>query len=1097
MTDTMFAALARQTARDLAGAEALYREVLSVRPEEPDCLHMLGVICLETGRTREAFAAIFAALSLTEWQFAAMRHNLKLVLESLRTGTSRHAARVRKRYLEFCWERDARREDVDPLVSIVVPSHDHARWIREALESVYAQTYRRLELVVVDDGSADGSPEIIRRMLAACPFPCRFVARANRGAHATINDAVALASGEYVNVLNSDDRFPADRIAVMVEHVARRQADWGFGEVAFVGENGQAIGARDDRHVLGLTVNLARMNDRETLGAALLHFNGSISSGNLFVRKAFFEALGGMRDYRYNHDWDFCLRAVLESEPVFVPRKLYDYRKHGSNTISEPGVEEQCALERARFLRDYLAIATAPGVPANRFAPTAGTWGMRFVEWILESGQGPFLPRQAWRQLADRVAPSSAAGTGDAQDKESVRRNAHAALLRHLASGESLRIPQAPEGTLPRVSVIVVLYNQAGLTLDCLKALSLCRESALQTIVVDNASTDETPELMARVSGVRYVRNAGNLHFLEAVNQAAAIATGEFLLLLNNDAVLDANALTRAVRRLESSARIGAVGGKVLLYDGSLQEAGCIVWSDGSCLGYGRGMDPEDGPYQFVRNVDYVSGAFLLTRRSLFEEFGRFDSRFAPAYYEETDYCVRLQEAGFDVVYDPSVQIRHVEFGSSAIGQDALELQTRNKSRFVDKHRSFLARQAPPRLADALGARQRRPAGSRRILILDDRVPHLHLGSGNPRANLIVRLLAEQGHEVTFYPMSTPHDDWHAVYRSLPDTVEVMLDRGVACLADFLASRRDHYDVLLVSRPHNLETLRNVLAANPQLFASGQWQMPPLIYDAEAVVSLRQRIEAELAGRPLAESVAAAALASELSLAEDARLVLAVSDAEAEHFRGSGKAEVVVLGHGLAQRPTATAFADRSGFLFVGAMHSDESPNADSMRWFVRQVWPLIRAQLGEGVELDIVGPCHADSIRALGGGDVHVHGAVASLDDFFERARVFVVPTRFAAGIALKAQEAASRGVPMVVTPVIAEQLRWDDAVLSAGGAAEFAGHCVTLYRDESAWTRLRTLALQRAELDCSVDRFRATLHAAVGAACSRPQSAGAVDGA
>lgn len=120
---------------------------------------------------------------------------------------------------------------------------------------------------------------------------------------------------------------------------------------------------------------------------------------------------------------------------------------------------------------------------------------------------------------------------------------------------------------------------------------------------------------------------------------------------------------------------MGAVGGRIVLPDGTLQEAGSIIWSDGSCLGYGRGRNPEDGEFLFQRDVDYCSGAFLLTPRELFEEMGRFDTAFSPAYYEETDYCVRIWKSGRRIIYNPDVVIDHYEFASSATTSDAIELQ--------------------------------------------------------------------------------------------------------------------------------------------------------------------------------------------------------------------------------------------------------------------------------------------------------------------------------------------------------------------------------------------------------------------------------------
>ena len=200
---------------------------------------------------------------------------------------------------------------------------------------------------------------------------------------------------------------------------------------------------------------------------------------------------------------------------------------------------------------------------------------------------------------------------------------------------------------------------------------------SIEIILLDNNSTDQTSDLLARTYGVKVVPSDENLHFLRGVNRAASEAVGTHLLFLNNDAQLLAGRSKRRCARSRPTQSIGAVGGRIILPDGTLQEAGSIIWKDGTCSGYGRGDNPAAPQFMYRRDVDYCSAAFLLTRRDLFERFGRFDERYAPAYYEEVDYCVRLWRVGLRVVFDPDIAIVHYEFGSASFGP-ASELQQRN-----------------------------------------------------------------------------------------------------------------------------------------------------------------------------------------------------------------------------------------------------------------------------------------------------------------------------------------------------------------------------------------------------------------------------------
>jgi GT2 family glycosyltransferase len=737
-----------------------------------------------------------------------------------------------------------------------------------------------------------------------------------------------------------------------------------------------------------------------------------------------------------------------------------------------------------RMKPERLLVATLRGV-ALRLPVSASTRQRVKVRLAASRWTASWL-----RWLAPPAAdPSSGNATAaPTLDKEAVRAAAEASLSAFLDRGDRLFLGahrDAP-GRRPRVSVIVVLYNQAGLSLACLEALAALQAPDFELLIVDNASSDRVPRLLDRVEGATILRQAENLGFLRAVNLAAREARGDYLLLLNNDAVVFDDTLVNAVERLDADADVGAVGGPILLWDGRLQEAGSIIWRDGSCLGYGRGESPDAGPYRYLRDVDYCSGAFLMVRRALFETLGGFDERFAPAYYEESDLCIRLWEAGHRVVCDPRVRVRHFEFASDAGSGRALMLQARNRERLVAKHAAFLAAQQLPGVERLLWARERLAAGARRVLFIDDRVPLPWLGQAYPRAASLVAAVAQGRAFVTHYPLQFPHEAWEDVYRALPPRCEVMLGAGLAGIARFLEQRAGFYDVLLVSRPHNMAVVRAIRERHPDWFASSR-----IVYDAEALFSLRDIAKASVLGRPLDTAAQQVAIEAEMALARGADAIVTVSEVEARHFRAAGHDQVHVLGHAIAAKPGASRFDQRRGFLFVGAIGADDTPNTDSLLWFVRECWPSMAAALGPQAGLDIVGPCDSARVRGMASSSIRVHGRVDDLGPFYESARVFIVPTRFAAGIPHKAHEAAARGLPIVASTLIAEQLAWGDAVPAAGDAAAFAHACLRLHHDAAAWSRHRAMVLEAVARDCDPQTFRATVDRIVGHATPRASAA------
>ena len=738
-------------------------------------------------------------------------------------------------------------------------------------------------------------------------------------------------------------------------------------------------------------------------------------------------------------------------------------------------LSEQSQRARARRAEDSLAeilSSTSWRLSAPLRTPLAWLFGWRLRlrrqlarhDWVV----------RVYLALRRRIQPWSRAAVRDQGLKDRHRRQADARLDVFLASGNDLPLPCAEA---PLVSIILVLFNRAELTLDCLRSIIAHADLPVELLLVDNASSDRTGELLARLRGATVLRNAENRGFVVAVNQAAAKARGQHLLLLNNDAELLPGALTAALDALESAGDIGAVGGRILLLDGSLQEAGSIIFADGSCMGYGRGQDPDAPAFRFRREVDYCSGAFLLTPRQLFERLGGFDEAFAPAYYEETDYCMRLRQHGFRVLYEPAAAIRHVEFASSVSSERALALQARHRALFVERHRETLRDQPPPDPSRALFARS--SGRRRRLLIIDDRVPHVGLGAGYPRARDLIRALLRLGHAVTLYPTIKGSEDWDSVYRSVPPELEVMQGPGLLGLPDFVADRRGYYDRVLISRPHNLARLPVVLGDLRTAFPEAE-----LIYDAEAVITPREAARRRLYGEQVDASEERRELESELALADLVDRVIAVSPKEAALFERRGRKAVHVLGHRLALQATPQPFAERSGFLFVGALRDDESPNVDSLLWFCEQVAPLLRAELGPAFRLFVAGDASASRLAGLDADWLYMLGRMDSLELVFSACRVFIAPTRFAAGIPHKLHEAAARGLPAVATSLLAEQLGWraGKELLVADTAAGFADACLTLYRDALRWQSVRDAALAAVERDSSPASFDASVAALFG---------------
>ncbi len=623
-----------------------------------------------------------------------------------------------------------------------------------------------------------------------------------------------------------------------------------------------------------------------------------------------------------------------------------------------------------------------------------------------------------------------------------------------------------PQETTPRVSIVIPLFNQWQLTYRCLE--SMVRHPAgmpIEIIVVDDGSSDATPDILKKVHGISVIRNATNHGFIYSCNAGIQHAHGEFVLFLNNDTEVTKDWLLHLVSPCDHDAKVGAVGAKLVWPTGLLMEAGSIIWNDGSTTGYGRNGDPDHPAYNYVREVDYCSGACLLVRRDLLSRIGGFDSRFAPAYCEDVDLCLTLKSLGYRVLYQPRTTIIHHENGSSSFAE-ARDHMVINQRRIQQKWHTELRHKPSCLTQNQLLARDSRTG--KRILVIDDAVPAPHLGSGYPRAQHMLKSLGELGYVCTFFPLLNPQatEPYSQELRDLG--IEVFAGASIS-LDSFLNERKGLYDIVLVSRPHNAEAALDKV----RQYLPSAW----IIYDAEAIYAAREILRHDILGLPLNAESRLHLLEQEASLMRKADAVLTVSEAERQAIEQLNVFPVHVYGTPTPVFPPVNDFENRKDILFVGGFLTEGCPNEDSMIHFVREVFPLVQKELQ--CRLIIAGTNRLDSIRSLATENILVTGQVEDLRPYYEQSRIFIVPTRFASGSAQKLHDAMAQGLPSVVSPLIAKQMGYPDghALLVGEDPASFAAQIITLYRDRVLWQKIQREALSWIRNNCNPATLKSIL--------------------
>ncbi len=637
------------------------------------------------------------------------------------------------------------------------------------------------------------------------------------------------------------------------------------------------------------------------------------------------------------------------------------------------------------------------------------------------------------------------------------------------ASSESAEDPSAtsgvadadvislPEYENPKVSLIIPLYAHAELTRACLSAIrDNTTRVSYEVILVDDAADRETKRLLEGVRGARIVRNEQNLGYLRSVNRGASFARGRWLVLCNNDTEVRPGWLSAMLDCAESADDVGVVTPKFLYPDGTLNEAGGIIWRDGTGVNYGRGDRPDHFQYEYRRETDYGSAAALMVSSGLWKATGGFDERYLPMYYEDTDLCFQAREHGMRVLYEPEAVVVHIE-GATA-GNDVesgfKRYQEQNRSKFVAKWRHRLEseqlRSAPTNLRAAANRHR-----GRHVLVVDFRVPTWNHDSGSLRMLNIVQALIGLGMRVTLMPDNfAPLQPYTRALQRMG--VEVLY--GALDINAELATIGPKLSGAILSRPHVasrwLDTIREYA---PSAIVA---------YDTVDLHWLRETRRSESdspsagaastngSGHPIglkAEALRQIELA--MIRATDATLVVSASE-QAQVEKDVSRANVLVVPNVHQVEPLVVPPEDRSGILFVGGF--EHPPNTGAALRLVKEVMPAVWRELGD-VSVTIVGPDPPPEVQALAGPLVEVTGWIEDLKPLLDSARLMVAPLRYGAGLKGKVTQALAVGLPVVTTPVGAEGVEHiDECLMVAEDSQDLAAHVIRAYRGDELWRSL-----------------------------------------
>lgn len=618
------------------------------------------------------------------------------------------------------------------------------------------------------------------------------------------------------------------------------------------------------------------------------------------------------------------------------------------------------------------------------------------------------------------------------------------ALLPKRRSFEKL---EAPQFDSVQVSIVIPVYNQFEYTYHCIDSIIKNTVGVnYEIIVADDVSDDRTQKIRKYIQNINVIRNEKNIGFLRNCNNAAKTAKGKYILFLNNDTQVRENWLRPLVDLIEEDEMIGLVGSKLIGADGKLQEAGGVIWKDASGWNYGLGNDPDLPEYNYVKEVDYISGASMMIRKELWQGIGGFDTQYIPAYFEDSDLAFEVRKRGYKVIYQPLSEVIHFEGISNGTDetQGIKHYQVVNRDKFIEKWAMELEKDQFENAEHVFYARDR-SMGKRTILVVDHYVPHFDKDAGSRTVFSYLKMFVDMGMNVKFIG-----DNFckHEPYTTILEQMGIEVLYGEKYANDgwkkWIDENAQYIDVAMLNRPHIACKYIDYLKEKTHC---------KIVYFGHDLHCLREMREYEITGNEDFRFSAEEWRVREYELMEKADQVIMVSEEEKRIIKEMFDIDIKVIPifYFDTFENIPIDYTVKKDLLFVGGFA--HRPNIDGLEWFVKEIFPEIQNKFPE-IKLHVVGSNPTKEVLNMASQSILVHGYVSDeeLKKYYADSRVCVVPLRYGAGIKGKTIEAMYNRIAIVSTTIGIEGLKNIEKIIEGVDTPkEFAAQVIKKYKDAS----------------------------------------------
>lgn len=635
----------------------------------------------------------------------------------------------------------------------------------------------------------------------------------------------------------------------------------------------------------------------------------------------------------------------------------------------------------------------------------------------------------------------------------------------------------------PRLSVVLIAHHDITLTLMSLSSLRHNYPDDIELIVVTVGPSSEARALERYVQGALHLPIDGKVNRASLYNAACNITTGSLVLFLDAGLEVAPGVLSAGIARFSVDPQTGVLGGRVLQAHGILEEAGGIIWRDGELDFYMKGASSDSPAIDFVREVDFCSGTFLMVRADLFAESGGFSVHYTQVAYSYAEFCIRMSQGGYRVVYDPALLCRRWDddrFDAAAPSQPIL---SSDRDTFVRANLSYIRTRYVRDPRTELFARSA-VVDQPRVLVIEEFLPSRMSTAASARSCEMVGLFVQLGIHVTLFSLRKSNSDFWNRGDDFPESVEVIHDQSLMCLPHFLRGRGGYYNTIwFMACPHLsevLEMLRVSMVGSPS---------PPRI-----VVDLGPLGPASSGGNLEWIRSGPTTSANSISQAKNSTIwqhMVVYDERDITIPDGSRPSSVSAIGYvrSGASLSAVAPFDVRSGILFAAPIDGSDDPAFEDLCWFVDRILPIVERELGWETRLTIVGQplARARMDRFRDHARITIRDDIDNIVSLYNTHKVFVAPVRMSSAMVVaEVARAASYGLPAVVTDEACEMLGWHRGCellcASADDPMTYAKWIVELHRDCLLWDTVREAMLKRVAAESDSGRYIEIIRSVLG---------------